>query len=478
MYYLSFEPSQNNRPIAISYDPDTNKNKAIVYLNYSDKKCEVCIEKKCDNCSTNECKGGCLYNNHIYVGADKLKPIPKIPKDPTKKDRECIYISGPSGSGKSTYAATYIRELKKMYPDKIFYIFSKLNDDEVLDKLNPVRIPLTQKLVENPIKPEELDNSICLFDDIDTIKDKAILKALYDLREDLMQTGRHENVYVVTTSHQLMEYKKTRNIISESMATTFFLNSGGDYHIRRFLTTYCSLNKEQINRLLNLKSRWVTVYTRAPNYVLSEHEVYLTTDKGDTKGGKSKVVVKEIQKEEKPQDKELDKAIKALQKNSLSSEDVLEICKGKANLLTYPQLAEYTDLDDALGPHKALILLYETKKNYGHWVCVFRRDKDTLEFFDPYGTVPDDELKDIDMNFRKVNNELKPHLLSLMAKTGNKIIYNNFKLQKLENDINTCGRWTGLRILLRDMTIEQFKDFIKQNPNYPPDFIATILTIF
>lgn len=47
----------------------------------------------------------------------------------------------------------------------------------------------------------------------------------------------------------------------------------------------------------------------------------------------------------------------------LSDDDVLKICNYKANLMTYPELVEYDNIDDALGKHKALILLYETKKN-------------------------------------------------------------------------------------------------------------------
>jgi hypothetical protein len=63
---------------------------------------------------------------------------------PNTKTRECFYIAGPSGSGKSTFSSKYAENWKKFFNKKGNHItlFSKVSNDDVLDELNPIRIPL------------------------------------------------------------------------------------------------------------------------------------------------------------------------------------------------------------------------------------------------------------------------------------------------------------------------------------------------
>lgn len=49
-----------------------------------------------------------------------------------------------------------------------------------------------------------------------------------------------------------------------------------------------------------------------------------------------------------------------------------------------------------------------------------------------------------------------------------KIIYNKFKFQKVSKNINTCGRWCVLRILMmldHNMDLDNFISFIKTSAN-------------
>jgi len=157
---------------------------------------------------------------------------------------------------------------------------------------------------------------------------------------------------------------------------------------------------------------------------------------------------------------------------SLSESDIKTMLNGQCNVLTYPELVNYDNINDAMGPHGALILLYMTKQNYGHWVCAFKRNNNAIEFFDSYGFFPDDELKLIPEYFRKVSNQLYPHLTYLLLKSKNKIEYNNVQLQKLKKDVNTCGRWCIVRIMLRNLTINEFVRKFQDNG----DFKVTDLT--
>ena len=144
-------------------------------------------------------------------------------------------------------------------------------------------------------------------------------------------------------------------------------------------------------------------------------------------------------------------------KIALSNGDIYKLLDGKCNILTYPELTKYDDIDSAMGKYKALVLLYLSKQNYGHWICVFQRNNNTIEFFDPYGFFPDDELQFIPEHFREVSGQKYPHLTYLLAKCKyQKIEYNNTRLQKLENNVNTCGRWCVVRLMLRNISIEKF----------------------
>lgn len=200
----------------------------------------------------------------------------KIQQLPNKATRDSLYIAGASGSGKSTYASFYIREYQKMFPKNRIIVFSRVAMDPAFDTIKGLkRFLIDDSLVEKPIEPKELTNSLVIFDDIDTIPDKKQNEAVRQLRDSILETGRHESIYVISTSHQLMNYKHTRTLLLEATSTTFFIKSGSAYHINRFLKEYCGLNKKQIQHILNLPSRWVTILKTYPQCVLYETGCYL-----------------------------------------------------------------------------------------------------------------------------------------------------------------------------------------------------------
>lgn len=159
---------------------------------------------------------------------------------------------------------------------------------------------------------------------------------------------------------------------------------------------------------------------------------------------------------------------------ALSESDILDIIDGKARVMTYQELQKYNDLNKALGKHGAIVLLYTTSKNYGHWVALFKVNDNLVEFFDSYGYPPDDELKFVPEYFRKNNYGDYPHLTSLLYDSGYNIIYNEYQLQKEKKGINTCGRWVALRLLFRNIPQQIFSKYFYSKKN--PDKLAVELT--
>lgn len=329
MYELNFN---DGSPIAIIYKEKKNR---TVYLNEkNEKECKKNdkIEKCCKKCKfelcDGKCCGGCcqlekcelnndekelMYNfslkkmkcldrsdkiNLLAGNFDQLRQpiIRKLKEDlnerqgkeiiihdgevqclPNKETRECIYVCGPSGSGKSTYIKNYAIEYLKLFPKNRVIVFSRLEKDESLDDLKSklTRIILNDEIVEDPIDPSELHNSLCIFDDTDTIQDKYIKLAIQNLKNDLLETGRHADIYVAITSHLLTNYKESRTVLNESHYITFFPNSGSTQAIQYLLKTYFGFSKQEIQKILKLPSRWVTIKKTCPQIVFYNKGLYL-----------------------------------------------------------------------------------------------------------------------------------------------------------------------------------------------------------
>lgn len=161
---------------------------------------------------------------------------PKI----TDKHRLTIFIAGNPGAGKS-YLAT---ELINLIPrgsegiDVLLFTaleepdgnFEKLSKDTRLWKIkldaeNLSRITLS-------VIRERCKHPVLLFDDIDKIRDSKISNAVYKLLEDALANGRGhkkhdgtDDVHVVTTSHAINDYRKTKYMFENSDYVALFPQS-------------------------------------------------------------------------------------------------------------------------------------------------------------------------------------------------------------------------------------------------------------
>ena len=89
----------------------------------------------------------------------------------------------------------------------------------------------------------------------------------------------------------------------------------------------------------------------------------------------------------------MDKILTNIESQDLSGEDLVKICEGKVVVVPYHTLKNYNSIEDLLDKFGAVILLYETKQNFGHYTALYYNNSKQLEFFDSYGFAPDQELK-------------------------------------------------------------------------------------
>ena len=159
----------------------------------------------------------------------------------------------------------------------------------------------------------------------------------------------------------------------------------------------------------------------------------------------------------------------------LSDGDIKELVNGRCNIIRYPDLYKYDNIDQLIEPYGACVLLYEAEPHSGHWCCLTLHDNE-LEFFDPYGGFPDTQLDYIHGDaYKKRSHQDKKYLSYLLLEPSctYDLSYNEFKFQKMGNTIQDCGRWCSLRIILKHLTLKEFKQLF-YGPN--SDDIATLLT--
>lgn len=211
-------------------------------------------------------------------GFSTIKCKKKIQVLPRLDIVEKLYISGVSGSGKSTYTGKYISEFKKMFKNDEIFIFSSVNQDKALDKYNPIRIPIDDDLIDDPLIIQDFENSLTIFDDTDTIRNKNYRKAVNDIKAEMIEIGRHYNARCIITSHIINNFHSTRQILNEATSITFFPKSSGTYHIKNYLKTYAGIDKKQIERVLKLPSHWITLYRTYPSYIVWEYGISILSD--------------------------------------------------------------------------------------------------------------------------------------------------------------------------------------------------------
>ena len=214
-----------------------------------------------------------LYPNLTTRSEVKGKDI--FPSVDPKSER--ILVSGPSGAGKSTWVGEYGRLYRKKFPKRPIYVISSITKDASLDRLNPIRIDIN--FFNDPdveIDPEEtFTKSLVIYDDVDTICDSNLRKAVLAQRDFMLEQSRHYETHMIATTHILMNGQATRRLLNEGSKYVVFPNSNS-FQITNFLKRYIGLQQRSIDRFINedRDSRWKLISRDYPLYVISKKSVY------------------------------------------------------------------------------------------------------------------------------------------------------------------------------------------------------------
>jgi hypothetical protein len=157
----------------------------------------------------------------------------------------------------------------------------------------------------------------------------------------------------------------------------------------------------------------------------------------------------------------------------LSDHDIERFMQNKASVIKYGYLKGVQSIDQVLEPYGVCFILYEWRKGYGHWCLLTKRNDESIEFFNPYGGLPDSELENVPHEVRRELGEDKAYLCDLLVASPYEITYNEFQFQKLDGKVKTCGRWCLIRAYLKEMDLY---DFQKLFMDIYGDEIVSLLT--
>lgn len=195
--------------------------------------------------------------------------------------RMTVFVAGVPGAGKSYLAKEMIESLP---PDYDVLLFTALSEEDGNFS------GLGKRLYKIRMEPENLErltleqirkmskHPILLFDDVDKIRDPKVSQKMFALLDDVLANGRghkkHDgegDVHVITTSHALNDYKKTKYSLENSDYVALFPASTTYCQLRRMFDKI-GLDKELCEEMSTASKRGdfrsIIIHKVAPMYVI------------------------------------------------------------------------------------------------------------------------------------------------------------------------------------------------------------------
>ena len=240
-------------------------------MHLTTKECGPCVAECGDKQIYVDERSEDLDTDVMYT-TEPIQPIPYM----LKGQRTAVYVVGASGSGKSTFIANMLATMPKK---KKRYLFSV---QEAMDPAFPKSVKKVKYAKELAtfltLSPEELKDSICIFDDHDTSTDKDVNKAAAALLHSLLENGRKLNIDLFVVSHNPRDFNRTRTMILECDTFVLFPQTNRTA-VTKFLREYFEDDKDFLAtvKAVNDGGRFsfVTLHKNVPRYMLTTHSARL-----------------------------------------------------------------------------------------------------------------------------------------------------------------------------------------------------------
>jgi hypothetical protein len=165
-------------------------------------------------------------------------------------------------------------------------------------------------------------------------------------------------------------------------------------------------------------------------------------------------------------------AEKQAQAYPLSDDDIRGLLGGNIEISPYPKIKDVQNIGELFDNRGRAIIFYpQQSENQGHWTCMIR-DGRQIEFFDPYGEPPDAQKDGLSKNQLERMRMDHPDLTRLLEESGCHVIFNKVQLQKMSNDVQTCGRHCVCRLLYYKMPLSRYRQMIQKSGMTPDEFVV------
>jgi hypothetical protein len=187
-----------------------------------------------------------------------------------------IFVSGLSGSGKSYFISQFLKHNKPRVKGAGIFLFSPILEDKAYSGIkNLIHLDLDE--FKQEMKGEDLtiedvpEGSIVVWDDVESFP-KHSRKQYMDLRDIMLERGRHRKISLITVSHNATNGNATKSSIRESQYWVLFPRHNSR-DSKNILKIYGGLEKSEIDMVMALKTRWVFYRKAIPKYLVAEHTV-------------------------------------------------------------------------------------------------------------------------------------------------------------------------------------------------------------
>lgn len=300
---LSLRKTANAIPIAKIYKNNRSTENLLYLLPHSisNSIIETATQKKeyvCPNCQTklhsktaymnhirNICKDNAKSQFKAEINLDinttsKFFPIPNIDLKKDNLEHEIIFVSGPPKCGKSYFVNEYVKIYNKILPENDIFLITTHEQDDTLTFNNYKKLLVDDQLCIDSPQIQEFENSLVVFDDIESSRHAKGTKYCWNLLDDINKNGRHYNISVIITNQECRMGKKTKGLLSMMSKLVIFPSCGSRYQYDRLLKEHLGFNIIQLNKLYHLpfdndRNRFCLISRTAPQYVLTPFCCYM-----------------------------------------------------------------------------------------------------------------------------------------------------------------------------------------------------------
>ena len=208
----------------------------------------------------------------------KFQPLPIIKSN--ELNAVNFFVSGLSGSGKSYFVSQLVNNIKSLDRFKdadVFLITGQTKPDPAyennIEKYMKVNMDADDFYT---LTYSDFENSIVIFDDVNSLGNRAQEGFIFNLQKSLSENARKNNVALININHSSRDFLRTKYIVHEANYFTLFpAHNWNDS--RKFLKSYLDYDENELREIKKLSrhTRSMTFHKQTPQYIVCDHVLKL-----------------------------------------------------------------------------------------------------------------------------------------------------------------------------------------------------------